>query len=67
LFIELIQSRAENEDEAEDESDRENENEDENDEIENKQYRNRLSVNTKINDAKNENVLNRLRFMKLKS
>jgi hypothetical protein len=67
LFIELIHFRAEDEDETESENDRENENENENDEIENKQYRNRLSVDTKINDAKSEDALNRLRFMKLKS
>jgi hypothetical protein len=54
----------EDEDENEDGDER---NEDENDEIGNKQYRNRLSLDTKTDDAKCENDLNRLHFMKLKS
>jgi hypothetical protein len=51
------------------ESDHENEDgdENENDEIEDKQYRNRLSIDTKTDDAKSKNALNRLRFIKLKS
>jgi hypothetical protein len=67
LFIELIQPRAENGGETGGESDREDGNGDENDEIEDKQYRNRLNVDTKIDDAKSEDALNRLRFMRLKS
>ncbi len=69
LFIELIQFRTENENETEVENDLENENEDENenDENEDNQYRNKLSINTKTDDAKSEDVLNRLRFMRLKS
>ncbi len=67
LFIELIQSRAENENEAGIENDLEDGNEDENDENEGKQYRNRLSIDTKTDDAKSEDALNRLRFMRLKS
>jgi hypothetical protein len=63
LFIELIQSRAENEDETESESDHENKD----DEIEDKQHRNKLSINTKTDDAKSKDALNRLRFIKLKS
>jgi hypothetical protein len=66
LFIELIQSRIENENETKSESDHENEDENEDDENENKQYQNRLSINTKTNDAKCEDVVNRLYFMKLK-
>jgi hypothetical protein len=50
------------EDEAEDET----EDGDENDENGGKQYRNRLSVDTKTDDAKSEDALNRLHFMKLK-
>ncbi len=52
----------ENEDENENEED-----EDENDEIEDKQYRKKLSLDTKTDDAKCEDDLNRLHFMKLKS
>jgi ribosomal protein L12E/L44/L45/RPP1/RPP2 len=44
----------------------EDENENENDEDEDKQYRNRLSIDTKTDDAKCEDVVNRLRFIKLK-
>jgi hypothetical protein len=57
------------ENENEDERDEKNEkNENENDEIENKQHcRKRLSRYTKTDDAKSENVVNRLHFMKLKS
>jgi hypothetical protein len=69
LFIEFIQSWAENEDETKNENDHENENEDENqnDEIENKQYRNKFNVNIKRNDVKDENVFNRFCFMRLKN
>ncbi len=66
LFIELILSRAENEIENENE----NNHEIENDEIENEnkqQRRKKFNKYTKTNDAKSENVLNRLRFIKLKS
>jgi hypothetical protein len=65
LFIELIQPRTENETEGE--SDHENGNENENDENEDKQYLNRLSRDTKTDDAKCKNDVNRLHFMKLKS
>jgi hypothetical protein len=53
----------------EDERDERNEKDEknENDENESKQYRNRLNINTKTDDAKSEDVLNRLHFMKLKS
>jgi hypothetical protein len=66
LFIELIQPRAEDEDETENENDHENGDENENDENESKQYRDRLSVSTKTDDAKCKNAVNRLHFMKLK-
>jgi hypothetical protein len=59
----------ENENENENEKNEKNEeNENENDEIENKQHcRKRLNRYTKTDDAKSENVVNRLHFMKLKS
>jgi lipopolysaccharide export system protein LptC len=65
----LISPQTEDEDVTENENEDENRNEDENenDEIEDKQYQNRLSVNTKTDDAKSEDAVNRLRFMKLKS
>jgi hypothetical protein len=66
LFIELIQPRAENEAESETES--ENDHQFGDDEIENedKQCRKRLSRYTKTGDAKCEDAVNRLRFIKLK-
>jgi hypothetical protein len=67
LFIELIQSRTENEDENEDETESESDHEDENDEDENKQYSNRLSIDTKTDDVKSKDDVNRLHFMRLKS
>jgi hypothetical protein len=69
LFIELIQPRAEDENEDEDETESESDHENENDENENenKQYSNRLSIDTKTNDAKSKNDVNRLHFMRLKS
>jgi hypothetical protein len=54
-----------NEDENEDEI--ENDHENENDEIRSKQHSNRFSINTKTNDAKCEDIVNRLHFMRLKS
>jgi hypothetical protein len=75
LFIELIQPRAGNETGSETENETENEAENESnhqfedDEVENedKQCRKRLSRYTKTDDAKCEDVVNRLRFIKLKS
>jgi hypothetical protein len=75
LFIELIQSRAEDETESETKNETENETENESnhqfedDEIENenKQCRKRLNRYTKTDDAKCEDAVNRLRFIKLKS
>jgi U3 small nucleolar RNA-associated protein 14 len=61
---------AENENEEENENEDENserDERDENSENESKQYRNRLSIDTKTNDAKSKDALNRLHFMKLKS
>jgi hypothetical protein len=56
------------ENENEDENEKNEKNENENDEIKNKQHcRKRLNKYTKTNDAKNEDAVNRLRFMKLKS
>ncbi len=70
LFIELIQSRAGNEAEGETKNETENESDHqfENDEIENenKQCRKRLSRYIKTDDAKCEDAVNRLRFIKLK-
>jgi hypothetical protein len=66
LFIELIQPRVENEDETVSENDHEDEDENENDKNESKQYQIRPSRNTKTDDAKCEDVVNRLHFMKLK-
>jgi hypothetical protein len=66
LFIESTLSRAESEVESEGEDDHEIEN----DEIEDEgkqQCRKKLSRYTKTDDAKSEDVLNRLRFIKLKS
>jgi hypothetical protein len=65
LFIELIQHLTESE--TEDEDDHENENKDENDENEDKQYQNKLSRDTKTDDAKSKDAVNRLHFMRLKS
>jgi U3 small nucleolar RNA-associated protein 14 len=67
-YIELILHSGENESESESENEGESEGEkDEDDEIESKQHRNRLSIDTKTDDAKSKDVLNRLRFIKLKS
>jgi hypothetical protein len=56
----------ENENENENEKNERDENED--DEIEDKQHcRKRLNRYTKTDDAKSEDVVNRLHFMKLKS
>jgi hypothetical protein len=58
----------EDENENGDEDGKDEENEDGDDEIENKQHcRKRLSRYTKTDDAKSEDVVNRLHFMKLKS
>jgi hypothetical protein len=55
-------------DERDEKNERDERDEDENDEIENKQHcRKRLSRYTKTDDAKSEDVVNRLHFMKLKS
>jgi hypothetical protein len=67
LLIELILSQTEDENENEKETENENDRENEDDEIENKQYQNRFNTDTKINDVKDKNAVNRLHFMKLKS
>ncbi len=73
LCIELILHQDEGG--AEGDHEGENENEDgieiwvevENDEDEGKQYSNRLSIDTKTDDAKSKDDVNRLYFMRLKS
>jgi hypothetical protein len=68
LFIELIQPRAGDGGEAEDEAGDESDHQFEDDEVEDedKQCRKRLSRYTKTDDAKCEDAVNRLRFIKLK-
>jgi hypothetical protein len=67
--IELILHQNRNETKSDHESENENEIEieDEDDENESKQYSNRLSLDTKTNDAKSKDDVNRLHFMRLKS
>jgi hypothetical protein len=66
LFIELIQFLTEDEGDHENERDEDERDGDGDDEVEDKQYRKRLSIDTKTDDAKCKDVVNRLRFMKLK-
>jgi hypothetical protein len=60
------ESEIESEIEIESENKNESDHQNENDEIAIKQYLNKLSLNTKTDDAKSKNDVNRLHFIKLK-